>query len=459
MFRLDADKSVEFCDGLRRRDFLHAGALSFLGLGLPQVFGLKALGAVDESKKDMNCIMLMLIGGPSQLDTWDMKPNAPVEIRGPYKPIKTNVSGIEISENFPRMAKHADKYALIRSVYHTAAAVHDTGHQMMQTGRLFQGGIEYPHIGCVLAKLKGPKGDVPPHVLMPRPIGNTGGNMPHGQTAGFLGKTFDPFVLNADPSDPNFKVPDLLPPDYLSALRVDRRRNWREMIDHTVSKFETSQDARLLDATFHQAYTLMSSQKAREAFELSKEPESVRQKYGLNRFGQSCLLARRLIEAGVRFVTVNMFETVFDEITWDIHGSKPFSPISCYRDLVGPMYDNAFSSLLEDLQDRRLLDTTMITAMGEFGRTPKINKDAGRDHWPKVSCALLACGGLRTGQVIGSTDRLAGEAKDRPVHFQEVFATLYHSLGLDVSKVTVRDLSGRPQFLVDEGRTPMKELV
>src|SRR2546427_3956833 len=157
MFRLDADKPVEFCDGLRRRDFLHAGSLSFLGLGLMQLAGLKALGAVDNSKNDMNCIMLMLVGGPSQLDTWDMKPNAPVEIRGPYKPIKTNVSGIEISENFPRMAKHADKYSLICSVYHTAAAVHDTVHEVMQTCRLFQGGIEYSHICCVLAKRREPK--------------------------------------------------------------------------------------------------------------------------------------------------------------------------------------------------------------------------------------------------------------------------------------------------------------
>ena len=276
MFRLDADKSVEFCDGWRRRDFLHAGSLSFLGLGLTQFLEMKAQGAVDKTK-DANCIMLFLVGGPSQLDTWDMKPNAPAEIRGPYKPIKTNVPGIEISENFPRMAKHADKYALIRSVYHTAAAVHDTGHQMMQTGRLFQGGIEHPHFGCVLSKLRGAKGDVPPHVLLPRPIGATGGNMPHGQSAGYLGKTFDPFVLNADPSDPNFRVPDMLPPDYLPPLRVDRRKNWREMVDRTVSKFETSADARLLDSTFHQAYTLMSSQKAREAFELSREPEKVRE--------------------------------------------------------------------------------------------------------------------------------------------------------------------------------------
>ncbi len=457
MLRLDADKPVEFCDGLRRRDFLHAGSLASLGLGLNQMFGLKALGATDNSKADVNCIMLMLIGGPSQLDTWDMKPNAPAEIRGPYKPIKTNVSGIEISENFPRMAKHADKYALIRSVYHTAAAVHDTGHQMMQTGRLFQGGIEYPHIGCVLAKLKGPNGDVPAHVLMPHPIGNTGGNMPHGQTAGFLGKTFDPFVLNADPSDPNFKVPDMLPPDYLSALRVDRRRNWREMIDHTVSKFETSQDARLLDATFHQAYTLMSSQKAREAFELAKEPEDVRQRYGLNRFGQSCLLARRLIEAGVRFVTVNMFETVFDEITWDIHGSKPFSPISCYRDLVGPMFDNAFSSLLEDLQNRRILDKTMVVAMGEFGRTPKVNPAGGRDHWPQCWTIMMGGGGIKGGQIIGASDDIGASPKDRPTTPGQIAATIYHALGVPL-ELELPGAQNRPIPLVERGMEPIKEL-
>jgi hypothetical protein len=457
MLRLDADKPVEFCDGLRRRDFLHAGSLSFLGLGLNQLFGLKALGAVDNTKSDINCIMLMLVGGPSQLDTWDMKPNAPAEIRGPYKPIKTNVSGIEISENFPLMAKHADKYALIRSVYHTAAAVHDTGHQMMQTGRLFQGGIEYPHIGCVLAKLKGPNGDVPPHVLMPHPIGNTGGNMPHGQTAGFLGKTFDPFVLNADPSDPNFRVPDMLPPDYLSALRVDRRRNWREMVDHTVSKFETSQDARLLDATFHQAYTLMSSQKAREAFELAKEPEEVRQRYGLNRFGQSCLLARRLIEAGVRFVTINMFETVFDEITWDIHGSKPFSPISCYRDLVGPMFDHGFSSLVQDLQDRRLLNTTMIVGMGEFGRTPKVNPAGGRDHWPQCWTILMAGGGIKGGQVVGASDDIAAAPKDRPTTPGQIAATIYSALGVPL-ELELPGAQSRPIPLVERGVEPIKEL-
>ncbi|MCS7025392.1 MAG: DUF1501 domain-containing protein [Bryobacteraceae bacterium] len=456
MIRLDADRAVTFCDGFRRRDFLHAGALSALGFGLSHLFQAKAQGAVDKSK-DVNCIMLMLVGGPSQLDTWDMKPNAPIEIRGPYKPIKTNVSGIEISENFPRMAKHADKYAILRSMYHTAAAVHDTGHQMMQTGRLFQGGVEHPHVGCVLSKLKGPKGDVPPHVLLPKPIGNTGGNMPHGQNAGFLGKTYDPFVLNADPSDPNFRVPDMLPPDYLSALRVDRRRNWREMVDRMVSKFETSQDARLFDSTFHQAYTLMSSQKAREAFELHREPEGVREKYGMNRFGQSCLLARRLIEAGVRFVTINMFETVFDEITWDIHGSKPFSPISCYRDLVGPMFDMAYSSLLEELHERGLLESTLVVAFGEFGRTPKVNPAGGRDHWPQVWSILLAGGGVKGGQIIGSSDDIGATPKDRPTTPAEIAATIYYALGIDL-ETELPGAQGRPIPVVDRGVHPVREL-
>lgn len=310
----------------------------------------------------------------------------------------------------------------------------------------------------MLGKLKGPKGDVPPHVLLPRPIGNTGGNMPHGQSAGFLGKTFDPFVLNADPSDPNFRVPDMLPPDYLTSLRVDRRRNWREMVDRTVSKFETSADARLLDSSFHQAYTLMSSPKAREAFELHRESEAVREKYGMNRFGQSCLLARRLIEAGVRFVTINMFETVFDEITWDIHGSKPFSPISCYRDLVGPMFDMAYSSLLEELNERGLLKNTMVVGFGEFGRTPKVNPAGGRDHWPQVWSILMAGGGLKTGQVVGASDEIGATPKDRPTTPAEVAATIYHGLGIDL-ETELPGAQGRPIPLVDRGVHAIKELI
>ena len=457
MFRLDHQKAVSFCDGLRRRDFLHAGSAGMLGLGLTDFLSLKAQGAVHNDKSDINVIMLFLVGGPSQLDTWDMKPAAPSEIRGPYKPIKTNVRGIEISEIFPRMARHADKWSLIRTLYHTAAAVHDTGHQMMQTGRLFQGGLNHPHMGSVLGKLRGPKGDVPPHVLLPRPIGNTGGNMPHGQDAGYLGKAHDPFVLNADPAEPNFEVPDMLPPDYISAVRIKRRRKWRDMIDDAVKHFEEVPDARLLDTTFHQAYTLMSSKKARAAFDLTQESDDTRKRYGWNRFGQSCLMAKRLVEAGVRFVTVNMFETVFDEITWDIHGSSPFSPIECYSNLVGPMFDNGFTSLVEDLSRTGLLDSTMIVATGEFGRTPKINPAGGRDHWPACWPVVMAGGGIQGGRVVGESDDIGGAPKSRPTTPAEVTATVYHGLGIDL-ETELPGPQSRPIRVVDHGVEPIMEL-
>jgi Protein of unknown function (DUF1501) len=458
MIKLDAHKAVHFCDGLTRRDFLHAGALSLGGLGLTlsDLFALKAAGSV-RTDKDVNCICLFLVGAPSQLDTWDMKPESPSEIRGPYKAIKTNVPGIQISEIFPRMATHADKFALVRSVYYAGVAVHDAGHQVMQTGRLFQAGTESPHVGSVLGYLKGPKGDIPPHVLLPRPIGNTGGNMPHGQSAGFLGKAYDPFVLGSDPADPNFKVPDLLPPDYLTAIRADERRSLRAAVDGAVSSFEASPDARLLNSSFDQAYTLISSSNAREAFDLSKEPDELKDKYGRNRFGMSCLLARRLIEANVRFVTVNMFETVFNEITWDIHGSAPFSPIQAYRDLLGPMFDNAYASLLEDLASRGMLDNTLVVAMGEFGRTPKINPAGGRDHWPQCWTMSMAGGGVKGGQVVGASDELGAYPKDRPVPAAAVAATMMYALGIDIDK-ELPGPQGRPMPVVDRGVEPIKEL-
>jgi len=457
MFRLDAQKPVHLCDGLTRRDFLHAGSLSMLGLTLPAFLEMQAQGAVRKDK-DINCIMLFLLGAPSQLDTWDMKPDAPAEIRGPFHPIKTNVPGMEISEIFPRMAKHADKFSIVRSVYHTAAAVHDTGHQMMQTGRLFGGGLEYPHIGCVLDYVKGPKGDVPAHVLLPRPMGATGGNMPHGQSAGFLGKSYDPFVLNADPSDPKFKVPDLLPPDYISAVREARRRKLRDAIDGSVKALETSPDARLLDQNFHQAYTLMASAKAREAFDIAKESEDTRKKYGMNKFGQSCLLARRMVERGVRFVTINMFETVFNEITWDIHGSAPFTPIDAYRTLCGPWFDNGYTSLIEELQERGLYDNTIVMATGEFGRTPKINPAGGRDHWPQCWSIILGGGGLKGGQIVGASDAIGGYPTDRPTTPSDVAATLYSALGISLTK-ELPSPGNRPIPVVDYAARPIHELL
>jgi hypothetical protein len=455
MLRLDADRSVSFCDGLTRRDFLHAGALATLGLTLPGYLAQKAAGAVEE--KDVNCIMLFLVGGPSHIDTFDPKPKAPDEVRGPFKPIDTRVPGMQITEIFPRMAKHADKFSLIRSVYHTATAVHDTGHQMMQTGRLFSGGVEHPHIGSVLTYLKGQRGEVPGYVLLPRPIGRTGGNLPHGHSAGYLGKQYDPFILNADPNDPQFKVPDLLPPEYISAVRAGRRQKMREAVEGALESFERKPQAKQYDDNFELAYRLMSSPKAREAFALDKEPAAMRERYGKTRFGQSCLLARRLIEAGVRFVTVNMFETVFDEITWDIHGSRPFTDITEMAKLVAPNFDQAFSTLLEDLEQRGLLKNTIVTALGEFGRTPKINPAGGRDHHPGVWTILMGGGPLKGGRVVGESDELGYTPKTRPVTPGEVAATIFKGLGLDPH----HELPGpqnRPLPLAEYGVQPIKEL-
>ena len=455
MIRLDAPRPAALCDAPTRRDFLHAGSLASLGLTLPGY--LRAREAAGARDSDVNCIMLFLLGGPSHIDTWDMKPKAPAEVRGPFQPIKTSAPGIEISEIFPRMAKHADKYSLVRSVYHTATAVHDTGHQMMQTGRLFTGGVEHPHIGSSLGYLKGGRGELPAHVLLPRPMGRTGGNLPHGQTAGYLGKNHDPFVLNADPSTPGFKVPDLLPPDYISPIRAERRQRLRDAVDGATESFERNAAAKQLDDNFNLAYRLMSSPKAREAFAIEKESDAVRDRYGRTRFGQCCLMARRLIEAGVRFVTVNMFETVFDEITWDIHGSKPFTDIQEMSKLVAPNFDQAYSTLLEELHDRGLLSNTMVVAMGEFGRTPKINPAGGRDHHPGVWTILMGGGPIRGGQVVGESDELGYAPKSRPVTSGEVAATVFRGLGLDPHK-DLPGPQGRPIPLAEYSLQPIKEL-
>ncbi|HEY3789917.1 MAG TPA: DUF1501 domain-containing protein [Urbifossiella sp.] len=454
MIRLDAERPASFCDGHTRRDFLHAGAIAPLGLSLPAFLQARAAAAKDS---EVNCIMLFLVGGPSQIDTFDPKPKAPAEVRGPFGSIPTNVPGMQISEIFPKTAKHADKFSIIRSVYHTAAAVHDTGHQMMQTGRLFTGGVETPHIGCALGYLKGGRGELPPHVLLPRPIGRTGGNLPHGHSAGYLGKTHDPFILNADPNTPNFKVPDLLPPDYITGLRAERRQKLRDAVDEATGAFEKNAAARQLDDNFNLAFKLMSSAKAREAFALEKETDKVKDRYGRTRFGQCCLMARRLIEAGVRFVTVNMFETVFDEVTWDIHGSKPFTDIVQMSKEVAPNFDQAYTALLEDLGERGLLSNTMVTAMGEFGRTPKVNPAGGRDHHPGVWSILMGGGPIQGGRVIGESDELGYAPKSRPVTPGEIAATLYKGLGLDPHK-ELPGPQGRPIPLADFSIKPIGEL-
>ncbi len=417
----------------------------------------KAQGAVAKNHDERSVILIFNLGAPSQLDTFDMKPDAPVEIRGPFKSIKTNVPGIDICEIFPKHAQHADKFSLVRSCYHTAAAVHDTGHQMMQTGRLFTGGINTPHAGCALSFLRGRRGDLPANVILPEPMGPTGGNLPHGQDAGFLGKAHDPFSLMADPSKPNFKVPDLLPPPEIGEARLARRRKLRSIVDETVDSFAASDNAKLLDSNFEAAFRMMTSPQAREAFDLAKEPTQVRERYGMNRFGQCCLLARRLIEAGVRFVTVNTFLTVFNEITWDIHGSNPFTSIEGMRNIVAPMYDQAYSALLEDLTQRGMLDNVLVCNLAEFGRTPRVNPAGGRDHWPQCWTVYFAGGGVQGGRVVGASDRIGGVPAERPVDPSEIVATIYHSLGLDL-ETKLPGPQGRPFPLVDSGKHEIHEL-
>ncbi|MEP6716541.1 MAG: DUF1501 domain-containing protein [Terriglobia bacterium] len=316
-----------------RREFLEFGALPFL----------PARGGVS-------CILLMLTGGPSQLDTWDMKPDAPSDVRGPFRPIRTNVSGVEISEIFPRMAKHADKYALIRSVHFDGPATHAAGFQAMQTGRVFEDGAEYPHMGCVVSQATGT-----PHAILGGEL-HTGGVLPHGQSAAFPG-----------------------------------------------AKSETAAGV----------------------------PG--------NAFAKNCRQARQLVEAGARFVTVNMFDSIFDQPTWDCHGTPPFASISDYSARVGPMFDHAFSWLLEDLSGRGMLDTTLVVAMGEFGRSPRINPSGGRDHWPRCSTVLMAGGGVQGGRIYGSSDRMGAEPRDNPVTPAMLLGTIYHVLGLAVQN-PLRDL-------------------
>lgn len=457
MLKLTGKGSITTCDGVTRRDFLQVGALGALGLSLAAHSAARAEGRIAAGADEKSCILIFNLGAPSQLDTFDMKPDAPREIRGPFKPLSTRGADFQVSEILPRHAELARHFSIVRSCYHTAAAVHDTGHQMMQTGRLFTGGINTPHAGSALTYLKGRRGELPGSVILPEPMGPTGGNMPHGQDAGFLGKAHDPFVLDADPSRKDFKVPDLLPPREIGEARLQRRRDLRQVVEDSMRKFESSESAGLMDANFADAYKLMTSTKAREAFDLTREPEKVRERYGMTRFGQSCLLARRLVERGVRFVTINTFITVFDEITWDIHGSKPFTSIAGMKDIVAPLYDQGYSALLEDLVQRGMLDNTLVAALSEFGRTPRINPTGGRDHWPQCWTVNFAGGGVKGGRAIGRSDEIGAYPVERPVQPKEIVATMYHALGIDL-ETHLPGPAGRPFPLVDVGTLPIREL-
>lgn len=456
MLNLTGRGETHTCGGTQRRDFLQIGTLGALGMGLPQYLSAADRGLVDPHKDQRSCIMIFNLGAPSHLDTFDMKPDAPAEVRGPFKPISTK-GDFQLSEILPKSAEIADKFSIIRSCFHTAAAVHDAGWQMLQTGRQFTGGVNYPHAGAVLQYMRGRRSDLPAHVVLPETMGRGGGNLPNGQAGGFLGKAYDPFALMADPSKPNFKVPDLLPPQTLGDVRIDRRRRMRQAIEGRMQELENTESAKMLDKNFQAAYRLMNSEQARQAFDLTKEPTAVRERYGMNRFGQCCLLSRRLIEAGVRFVTVNTFLTVFNEVTWDIHGSKPFTTIEGMKNIVAPMYDQGYSALISDLDQRGMLDDTLVCTLAEFGRTPKVNPAGGRDHWPQCFSTTFAGGGVQGGRAIGASDTIGAVPADRPTEPGELIATIFHSLGLDLH-AEIPGPAGRPFPLVDFGLREVKEL-
>jgi len=436
-----------FCDGVSRRNFLKIGALGLGGLALPELLQAESQMGIRRSHKAV--IMIFLPGGPSHQDMFDLKMDAPKEIRGEFKPIKTSVPGIEICEHLPLLAKLADKYTLIRSMVGA-----EDNHYAIQclTGRHARnappGG--WPCLGSVLSKLYGPvEKSMPPFVGLAPKMGHVPWS-DNGQS-GFLGVGHAPFQPNKGGGKEDMS---------LNGVTLDRLAD-RKLLLASFDKFRRDLDAsgmmEGIDVFNEQAFGILTSSKLLHALDVEKEDKKVRDSYGKGdpknrddggpKLMEHFLIARRLVEAGVRCVTLAFSR-------WDHHGDN-FGALR--QDL--PLLDQGLSALLTDIHQRGLDKDVSVVVWGEFGRTPTINKDAGRDHWPRVSCALLAGGGMKHGQVIGATDRLGGEASERPVTFPEVFATLYHSLGIDISKVTVNDLTGRPQYLVDAGHQPMRELV
>ena len=434
-----------FCDGLTRRSFLQIGGLAMGGLALPEVLRAQSASGTTSSHKAV--IMIFLPGGPPHQDFLDLKPNAPAEIRGEFSPIKTNVPGIEICEHLPLLSRMADKFAIIRSLV-GATGDHDAFQCFTGRSHKQQPAGGWPSLGSAVSKFPGPDDpSIPPFVGWAPPMGH----MPwadNGQP-GFLGIAHAPFKPQGD------SKADLV----LQGVTLERLHD-RRMLLTGFDRFRRDVDASGMmsgmDAFTSQAFGLLTSSKLADALDLSKEDPRVVERYGRGdpnnrddggpKLMSHFLMARRLVEAGARVVTCAFSR-------WDWHG-KNFE--AGRQDM--PLLDQGVSALIEDLHQRGLEKDVSVVVWGEFGRTPKINKDAGRDHWPQVSCAMLAGGGMRTGQVIGATNRLGEYAVERPVTFGEVFATLYHNLGIDVNTATVRDLTGRPQYLVDHVQ-PIRELI
>ena len=431
------DVRVPVCHGVTRRSFLHAGAAGIGALSMHAMNALEASGAVNESKaKIRNCITIFLVGSPGQVDTWDMKPEAPAEVRGKFKPIDTNVPGIQICEHFPLMARMMDKVALIRSLHHKTGATHENGQRWMMTGHDFNADSMKPHSGSVISRVFGNNGMLPASVLLPWKIGNTGAGPLHGQTAAYLGSAHEPFYLGSDPSRSDFKVADLSPPAGQTELRINTRHNLLKQLDDMQRRAENG-PALSRDTAYSRAFNLITSNEAKQAFDLSQEAETTRDRYGRNTLGQSCLMARRLVERGCRYITINHFDTVFGISCWDMHADGNNPNIVKGMNMLGRSLDQAVSAFLDDLEQRGLSDKVLLVITGDFGRTPKVNARGGRDHWANLGTLAFAGGGLNLGQVIGQSDRTAGNPATEPVTLPMLFSTILHTV-FDVPQLRLR---------------------
>jgi hypothetical protein len=454
MFSLD-DSPIRLCDGLSRREWLRVGGLSALGLSLPHLLRRPARAAASSATfgRAESVIFLWLQGGPPQHETFDPKPDAPAEIRGPFKAIATNVPGIRFSELLPRTARIADRLAVVRSIA-TDDNNHDVSGYWVLTGYPYGPGsarqikpTDWPYLGSIVKQLK-PSEQVPAltSVWIPDVMRLNDNVTPAGQTAGFLGPLWEPERFVGDPSAAEYHVEGLSLPAALPRARVDRRRDLLAQIDLHRRRVETSGVLQTWDRISQQAYDLVTSGKARDAFDLSREAPAVRDGYGRHGWGQSVLLARRLIEAGVRLVHVNWTrepgDTAVDNPLWDTHTQNA----DRLQDALCPQFDQTFPALIDDLQSRGLLESTLVVAIGEFGRTPKINTQGGRDHWGHVFSFAMAGAGIAGGQVYGASDKNGAFPAVDPVRPHDLTATIFHLLGIDHSGF-FRDRSDRPHLL------------
>jgi Protein of unknown function (DUF1501) len=450
-------RSTRLCDGLTRREWLRVGGLGAFGLSLPALLTTRqsAQASIAPSGgKAKSCIVVFLLGGPPQHETWDPKPDAPAEVRGEFKPIPSATPGMFVGELMPCTARLTDHIAVIRAMSSNDNAHSSSGYWMltgyphtpMNSENARPGAPnDWPCMGAVVKKLRAERGGLPTSITLPEDIWNTGHIPWPGQDGGWLGHRCDPWLLLCDPNKSDFEVPGLESSVELPTLRVDRRRSLLESVNQQLDSTDRGGMARNWDTISQQAFDLLRSSAGRRAFNLDEEPPTVRDRYGRNRFGQSMLLARRLVEAGVSLVQVNWqrWDTDTAEApAWDNH-IKNAERLK--NDLMPPM-DLAYSALIEDLVARGLLEETLVVWMGEFGRTPKINARGGRDHWGHVYSVALSGGGVQGGVVHGSSDAIAGYPRDGRVEPWDLSATIFHCLGFAVD-TAIRDQFGREHRL------------